>query len=707
VIRGRAIPAVGLAVVSGLLVVAALVLAYVGHTIFNANEFADRASAALRDEAVSDEVAARVADELVETKPNLVAVQPVLESVVAGIVRGGAFQTIFRVGVADLHRAVFEGDEDTVVLTLADIGTTVRGALQALQPGIAKRVPAKADVPLVDGEMPAVTADLARVGDTLGWLPWVLLAVALGLALGAVAIARDGRAGVLAVGAAIAVLAAIALVGLRAGEALVLGTIESQSGRDAAGGVWDAFLGDLSRLLVLVAGAGVVIAAAASSLIRPVDPRAFAERASALVTRVPENRFWQAVRGVALVALGVLIAARPDQFVSLLATATGLAITYLGVAGLIRLTIAAPDEAADDRRRGRNTLIAAGITSAAILGAGALFVGADGLAEEPLAVETIGCNGSDELCDRAFDEVAVPASHNAMSAATNEGWLFAQQERDIADQLHDGIRGLLIDAHYGIPTQSGAIKTDFGELEGGEREELEAEIGQDAVDAALRIRDRIVNSPAVGDRGVYLCHAFCELGAIPIEKAFTQIRDFLAANPDEVLTVVIEDYVVPADIAAAVEGTGLIDDVYTGPVGPPWPTLREVIDSGGRALMLAEHEAGGTAIPWYHSAYDELVQETPYSFKQPALLTEPRNLTASCKPNRGRADASLFLINHWIDTSPAPKPSNAAKVNTREVLLDRVRHCEDQRDLLANLIAVDFYREGDLFGVAEELNAER
>ena len=60
---------------------------------------------------------------------------------------------------------------------------------------------------------------------------------------------------------------------------------------------------------------------------------------------------------------------------------------------------------------------------------------------------------------------------------------------------------------------------------------------------------------------------------------------------------------------------------------------------------------------------DALVQETPYSFKRPQQLTETSQLRASCQPNRGPDSAPLFLINHWIDTSPAPKPSNAAKVN--------------------------------------------
>jgi hypothetical protein len=707
VTRGRTIPTVGLAVAAALALLAAIVLAYVARAAFDADQFAERASAALSDEAVADEVSIRVADELVEADPNLVAVRPVIESVTSSLIRGGAFQSLFKAGVADMHRSIFEQDENTLALTLVDIGSTVRGVLQALQPNLAKKIPASQSVELVDGDLPAPVADLVRLAEAVRWLPILALVAALLCAYGAVRAAGDGRDAVFIVGLAITLVAVLASVALRAAEAIVLTGIDDQEGRDAVAGIWDAFLGDLGTALILLAVCGGVIAAAASSLLRPVDLRGQVERAWELATRVPESRGWRAVRAVLLVAAGILIVVRNEAFLTLIATLVGVFVAYAGVAELMRLTIAAPEEAARDRRRGRSALAAAGIAAAVILGAGAIFIGVGGISQRSLAVETTGCNGAESLCDRAYDEVAVPATHNSMSAATNPGWLFAQQELGIPDQLRDGVRALLIDAHYGVETQDGTIKTDLSDLSRGERATYAEELGEDALDAALRVRDRIVGSPEVGEPGVYLCHRFCELGAIPIDQAFGNLRDFLAANADEVVTVVIEDYVAPADIAAAAERTELIDEVYTGPVGEPWPTLQEMIDSGGRALMMAENRAGGDDYPWYHPVYAELVQETPFSFKKPALLTDPGKLTVSCEPNRGPASAAVFLINHWIDTSPAPKPSNAAIVNTREALLDRIHHCEQQRDLTANLIAVDFYKEGDVFGAARELNGER
>jgi hypothetical protein len=63
-------------------------------------------------------------------------------------------------------------------------------------------------------------------------------------------------------------------------------------------------------------------------------------------------------------------------------------------------------------------------------------------------------------------------------------------------------------------------------------------------------------------------------------------------------------------------------------------------------------------------------------------------------------------MNHWIDTTPMPKPSNADSVNTHDFLLRRIRAFQQERGRIPNLVAVDFYRVGDLVPLVRELNAE-
>jgi hypothetical protein len=211
------------------------------------------------------------------------------------------------------------------------------------------------------------------------------------------------------------------------------------------------------------------------------------------------------------------------------------------------------------------------------------------------------------------------------------------------------------------------------------------------MDAALRIREHLVGADE-GHRKLYLCHGFCELGGYELEPILHAVRNFLIQNPGEVILIVIEDYVAAEDLARAFEESELVEMVYRGPA-PPWPTLRELIASNQRVIAFIE--SGHPGVSWLRPAFDN-IQETPYSFHTPEEF--------SSKTNRGGTGGSLFQINHWIETTPTPQPSNAAVVNAYDFLLQRVQACAKERKHLPNIIAVDFYRTGDLFRVVQTLN---
>jgi hypothetical protein len=194
-------------------------------------------------------------------------------------------------------------------------------------------------------------------------------------------------------------------------------------------------------------------------------------------------------------------------------------------------------------------------------------------------------------------------------------------------------------------------------------------------------------------RLLYLCHGFCELGAYELEPTLVEIRNFLVTHPDEVLILDVEDYVSPHDLAEAFHRSGLEEFVYKGPNGPPWPTLGDLISSGQRVVAFIE--SGKPGVEWLRAAYPTM-RETPYTFHKPEDF--------SCRANRGGDLGSLFLMNHWIDTAPAPRPSNAAIVNAYPFLLARAEQCEKERHHMPNIIAVDFYRTGDLLKVVNRIN---
>jgi hypothetical protein len=267
--------------------------------------------------------------------------------------------------------------------------------------------------------------------------------------------------------------------------------------------------------------------------------------------------------------------------------------------------------------------------------------------------------------------------------------MFPHHEASISQQLRDGIRALLLDVHYGFPGAS-RIKTDTDSEP--MMDKVKASLGPEGFAAALRIRNRLVGVDE-NRRALYLCHGLCELGAYELEPALRDIRAFLVANPDEVLILIAEDYVTPAELAGAFERTRLSEFVYTGPSGPPWPTLRELIASGQRMVVFIE--TGRPGVTWLRPAF-QYVRETPYSFHAVEEF--------SCRANRGGDGGSLFLMNHWIETTPTPRPSNAAVVNAFDALLQRARKCAEERGRLPNIIAVDFYRTGDLLKVVNKLN---
>lgn len=679
------------------------VAAYAERTIFDPDRFSDRAVSVLDDDAVRNQIAAAVTDAVINEQPNAIAARPLIEAVAEGLVGSAALQSLLASGIADVHRTVIEGDEDTLAVTLTDVGVLLRGALETAAPEVAKRIPRTLDADvLTSGGDPdeAFYIDVSQIAVDLEILHWIGLALGLALAAGSIALAPTRLAGLRRVGRALTIGAVVAIVVWQLGRLLTTAPLDGDTA-NAVRAIWNAFLGDLRIWFVVLAGAGIVITAGASSTREPIDVRARVSRAWEWVTRVPERTLLRVIRALVLILIGIWVIQNRDAVVEIAVIVLALFLIDAGASEVMRMAAgrvraeqdAEPSpEAAAEADLGGGALARVALVGLLLFG-GIVFLGTRGGEDErpPLRVET--CNGSVELCDRTLDDVVFPATHNSMSGATYPNWFFAQHERGMEEQLEAGIRGLLIDPHYGVESKDG-IATDL-EADKASRAKLEGSLGPEGVAAAERIRAQI-GFDGRGEREVFLCHGFCEVGAITAQKGFREIADFLAANPGEVVVMSIEDATSPTDTVAELEAAGLDEFAYRGPNGP-WPTLREMIDSNERLLVMAERD--GSEPAWYRDQF-EITQETPFKFTDPKQLEQ----RSSCKPNRGRADAPFFLLNHWVDSSPAPRPSNAKIVNQKDFILDRVAMCERVRGIEATILAVDFYREGEVVGAANELN---
>jgi len=255
------------------------------------------------------------------------------------------------------------------------------------------------------------------------------------------------------------------------------------------------------------------------------------------------------------------------------------------------------------------------------------------------------CNGDAALCERRFDEVVFPCTHNAF-AARDDGFaqINANQQHGVAQQLADGVRCMMLDV------QDNAGQTS-------------------------------------------LCHGGCALGELAHLDVLIEIADFLEQNPDEVLTIIYQDDIASDRIVADLEESGLSQRVYTHEAGS-WPTLATMIDDDTRLLVTAE--SGGPPPAWFHHVWD-LTWDTPYTFHAVEEFT--------CALNRGSAGNDLFLVNHWLSTMfDTPSQPDAKIANAYEVLHGRAVQCQTEAKQLPNFLAVDFYDEGDLFAVVRALN---
>ncbi|HQR79587.1 MAG TPA: hypothetical protein PLT68_05140 [Actinomycetota bacterium] len=685
-------------VTGALLFFAASIAGFLNANVVHGQRFAANVNQMRQDDAVARAIGAEVAAAVVDANPDLVAIQPAIQSATAAVVASSAFNRVFTEAVVSFHSALTEKGSDSAVLTVADLGSSAVSLLEAVAPDLAAKIPADLDV------------TLARIGGQQGIaaqiIPWFQAITALALLLPVLAVgfwalgvwlAPDRRLAMLKVGwsmlavaAGLAVILAIAWAGSRLYDP---GGLQSAVLKSAT----DVFGRALAGRTLVIAVAGGLIVVAASAMLPQVKVYEQVAQLARRATRRPQRPAWALARGLGLIAVGVAFVVFPAIAVTVVAVAVGLGIVLIGVAEL---------DLVAERSRARQ--VATETTGAwrwawvLPVGAGVVAVGLLGLVLLPaalpqptpvVAVDTDACNGHLELCDRRFDEIAFPASHNSMSAADEPGWFLAEQPTGLVNSLSDGIRVFLIDTWYGQATQSGAVVTAPRSLQRAQSDLTAGRAGE-ITPAMRRSIDRLRAEDTLGPERVYLCHTLCELGATELEPQLAGVKDWLDRHPREVVTFFIQDATTPKDTAAVFARTGLADMAYVHEPGTAWPTLREMIDSGRRVLVLMENEGGGSQYPFLQQGF-ELAQDTGYTYKTVADF--------DCAPNRGPASADLFLVNHWL-SSFQTLVSGARRANAEPVLGDRVRACQAERGQIPNFVAVNWYDQGDLLAVVDELN---
>ena len=536
------------------------------------------------------------------------------------------FRSLVRRAALDAHRSAFDAHRDQVTFRIHDAVLLVADLVRRVRPSAADQLPVRAVVRVakVKGGIDGFMLALAERADQAGEARWIAFALAAVFALGALLVTDSRRASLLRLGVALAIVGALVALACVVLPGLVAGGVGAldRDAVEAAVGVW---LDPVVAWALAAAVAGLVVALAAASVVRPVPVVALARRARAAVVAPPRNRTEQVLRLIVAIALGAAMVLWPRTVLTVVIVTAGALVLAAATAELLALAAGQPRPTPRRERRGpgRRGVRVGAVALAALLAVAAVAVLATAKARAPSASDAATATRSSATAASTRSRSWGPTTR--WRPPTSRDGSSRRQDVGIPRQLQDGVRALMIDTHYGVAARRGVV-TRLSR-ENSKRTRLVDEVGERFVSTAERLRRRIGRNPR-GERQVFLCHTLCEVGATRALDALRAVHRFLVRHPEEIVILSIQDETSAADTAAAIRASGLVDEVYLGDADRPWPTLRELVDRDERVIVLAENRPGGA--PWIHHQ-PAVMQETPFLFQSVAALAAPD----SCKPNRG------------------------------------------------------------------------
>ncbi|CDP17722.1 unnamed protein product [Coffea canephora] len=203
---------------------------------------------------------------------------------------------------------------------------------------------------------------------------------------------------------------------------------------------------------------------------------------------------------------------------------------------------------------------------------------------------------------------------------------------------------------------------------------------------------------------------FCarEKAIIPtsIEPAIDTLKEveaFLNANPTEIVSIIIEDYVhAPKGLTKLFANAGL--DKYCFPLskmpknGEDWPTIADMIQANYRLLVFtsdpSKEETEGVAYQWNQMVENERISSRVSGSSPNRKESKPLNSNSS----------SLFLQNYF---PTIPDQGQACKEHSVS-RIDMVNTCyKIAGNIMPNFLAVNFYSRsagGGVFDAVDRMN---
>ena len=265
------------------------------------------------------------------------------------------------------------------------------------------------------------------------------------------------------------------------------------------------------------------------------------------------------------------------------------------------------------------------------------------------------------LCLRTYDNVTFPETHNAF--ATEDDGIFypaGNHRTGLDPQWNAGMRAFMIDTHY----------------------------------------DNLLNK---NYDGVRLCHGSddrgfspCVYGNVSAVDWLSDLNDKVEDTPQDVVTILVENYVEPEHLEQVFIDSGLMDKVFIHQLDQPWPTLQEMIDNQTNVVVFWEQSSDDH--PWVH---DFLTHSwtTNYGERSTSQM--------NCDVHRGDENQQVYHMNNWLSNQAGlSDPTQAGEANDVDFLVERANECWAQHGKRPTFIAVDWWEQGDVVRAAELINLQ-
>jgi len=294
--------------------------------------------------------------------------------------------------------------------------------------------------------------------------------------------------------------------------------------------------------------------------------------------------------------------------------------------------------------------------------------------------QLLGCNGQESLCHKAYDRVAYATMHNAYST-TQDMFVFAQHRSCIRTALVRGMRGFMLDIH-------------------------------------------------LTETGLKLCHYSCLAGSLSLSSTLDTFREFLEANPREIVTIFWEtisdrNTVIPIEkrkivktlYEKAVLDTELLSmihmeyaDVF---LKKSWPTLQTMVDNNRRLVMFSD----ATYVPHEWDLFDQIfIIQTSFE------IDNGNDLLSNCSLTSKKTwDRQMPVINHFtrassvfgINTQSTMWLEKAFNIpffmptNRDPFFSEKMAGCVTEmrsHDMFPTFVVVDFWESSDVLEIVNRLN---